>query len=834
MRPIKQLWSTIPGSLLALILVVVLSGTRACPSAQCSCQQHNGRFIIKCSDRDMDAVPAFTAEDTIYDELTLANNRISTVPDDAFKGLNIKYLDLSNNPIDSVAVSAFRGLEALTTTLVLHVNRMTELPTEALSTLGNLQSLELKGFAMSNLPEKAFENLSNLETLTLDSCGLGAVRGSDFTEQQTSLSELNLPNNALTSVPTEAIASLHNLITLNLAQNQIATIASLAFKGVNKLQLLDMSQNGVTSIADDSFADLSATLQELRMHNNHLQDREILPLRVLTNLRVLDLSYNAVANIPTDFFSNMQRLTEADFTKNSLSIIRKSMFGGLRGVVKILRFVENEIEDIESGAFEALSGLQELHLDQQRDLSGKLDEGTFRGLEESLRLLSISEVGFSNSNWPAVKGLTSLRSLYLNNNNIVSVPDSMFLLLTQLTTLDLSYNSISQLSQQALRGLGGSLTSVNLENNDISSLDNCVFYQFDKLDTIRLKDNPLHCDCRLRWLRAWLERYTAFELLAVTWRCASPTQHANAPFAQLSETVLTCETPVTIPECHDLRSTTTTTPQTTTTTATTTTAPHQVWPKTLFMNISDVADTAVTVLWFVNGTTGINGFTVDHQMTNVAIEPQKVECPGMARQCTVTGLDASTTYIICVTLWYNPSNNSRKVCEDVTTKVLALQATSDDSTQMQIILGSILGVIVLVAIVGVISFLMVRRRRRQQENTFFSTTAADGTTVRPRVGYNSKRFSKPKTHTVDLDNESNKQLEKKLEGFSEEERNRIFSILAQPGDCTNTSRTSDTSQRYVPELPPRNTTTDGYMNPVSLRDEEDPHIYFEIPAEGHI
>ena len=833
MRPIKQLWSTIPVPLLALILVVVLSGTRACPSAQCSCQQHNGRFIIKCSDRDMEAIPAFTAEDTIYDELTLANNRISTVPDDAFKGLNIKYLDLSNNPIDSVAVSAFRGLEALTTNLVLHVNRMTELPNEALSTLVNLQSLQLKGFLMATLPEKAFDNLSNLETLTLDSCGLGAVRGSDFMGQQTSLSELNLPNNALTSVPTEAIASLHNLITLNLAQNQIATIASLAFKSVNKLQLLDMSQNGVTSITDDSFADLSATLQELRMHNNHLQDREILPLRVLTNLRVLDLSYNAVANIPTDFFSNMHRLTDADFTKNSLSIIRKSMFGGLRGVVKILRFVENEIEDIESGAFEALSGLQELHLDQQRDLSGKLDEGTFRGLEQSLRLLSISEVGFSNSNWPAVKGLTSLRSLYLNNNNIVSVPDSTFLLLTQLTTLDLSYNSISQLSQQALRGLGGSLTSVNLENNDISSLDNCVFYQFDKLDTIRLKDNPLDCDCRLRWLRAWLERYTAFELLAVTWRCALPTQHANAPFAQLSETVLTCETPVTIPECHDLRSTTTTTPQTTTT-ATTTTAPHQVWPKTLFMNISDVADTAVTVSWFVNGTTGINGFTVDHQMTNVAIEPQKVECPRMARQCTVTGLDASTTYIICVTLWYNPSNNSRKVCEDVTTKVLALQATSDDSTQMQIILGSILGVIVLVAIVGVIAFLMVRRRRRQQENTFFSTTAADGTTVRPRVGYNSKRFSKPKTHTVDLDNESNKQLEKKLEGFSEEERNRIFSILAQPGDCANTSRTSDTSQRYVPELPPRNTTTDGYMNPVSLRDEEDPHIYFEIPAEGHI
>ena len=830
MRPIKQLWSTIPVPLLALILVVVLSGTRACPSAQCSCQQHNGRFIIKCSDRDMEAIPAFTAEDTIYDELTLANNRISTVPDGAFKGLNIKYLDLSNNPIDSVAVSAFRGLEALTTNLVLHVNRMTELPTEALSTLVNLQSLQLKGFLMATLPEKAFDNLSNLETLTLDSCGLGAVRGSDFMGQQTSLSELNLPNNALTSVPTEAIASLHNLITLNLAQNQIATIASLAFKSVNKLQLLDMSQNGVTSITDDSFADLSATLQELRMHNNHLQDREILPLRVLTNLRVLDLSYNAVANIPTDFFSNMHRLTDADFTKNSLSIIRKSMFGGLRGVVKILRFVENEIEDIESGAFEALSGLQELHLDQQRDLSGKLDEGTFRGLEESLRLLSISEVGFSNSNWPAVKGLTSLRSLYLNNNNIVSVPDSMFLLLTQLTTLDLSYNSISRLSQQALRGLGGSLTSVNLENNDISSLDNCVFYQFDKLDTIRLKDNPLDCDCRLRWLRAWLERYTAFELLVVTWRCASPTQHANVLFAQLSETVLTCETPVTIPECHDLRSTTTTTPQTTTTT----TAPHQVWPKTLFMNISDVADTAVTVSWFVNGTTGINGFTVDHQMTNAAIEPQKVECPGMARQCTVTGLDASTTYIICVTLWYNPSNNSRKVCEDVTTKVLALQATSDDSTQMQIILGSILGVIVLVAIIGVIAFLMVRRRRRQQENTFFSTTAADGTTVRPRVGYNSKRFSKPKTHTVDLDNESNKQLEKKLEGFSEEERNRIFSILAQPGDCANTSRTSDTSQRYVPELPPRNTTTDGYMNPVSLRDEEDPHIYFEIPAEGHI
>ena len=834
MKPIKQPRPTIAASLLALILMGVLSGSRACPSAQCSCQQHNGRFIIQCSGNDFDAVPAFTAEDTIYDELTLANNRISTLPDDAFKGLNIKYIDLSDNPITNVAASAFSGLEALTTKLVLHVNGMTALPTEALSTLVNLENLELKGFSMSTLPDNAFDGLSKLQTLMLDSCGLATVRSSDFVKQQTSLLHLNLPNNALTSVPTEAIASLQNMITLNLAENQITTIASLAFNGVNNLQLLDMSQNGITSIADESFADLTDTLQELRMHNNPLTDREILPLRVLTNLRVLDLSYNSVTNIPTNFFSNMQQLTEADFTKNSLTSIRKSMFSGLRGAMKILKFTENEIGDIESGAFEALIGLQELHLDQQRDLSGELDAGTFSGLEQSLRLLSLSQVGFSDSNWPAVTGLTALQSLKLPNNNIVSVPDSTFLLLTQLTNLDLSYNVISQVSQQAVQGLDGSLTSINLENNDISSLDNCVFYQFNELDTIRLKANPLHCDCRLKWLHTWLQRYSQFELSTVMWKCALPARHANALFAQLSESDLTCETAVTIPECHDLRSTTTTTPRTTTTTATTTTVAHQVWPKSLFMNISDVTDTAVTVAWFVNGTGGINAFTVDHQMTNAAIEPQPVDCPGTARRCTVTGLDASTTYSICVTLWYNPANDSQKMCDDVTTKVLALAATSDDSTQMQIILGSILGVVVLIAIIGVIAFIMVRRRRRQQENTFFSTTAADGTTVRPRVGYNSKRFSKPKTHTVDLDNQSNKQLEKKLEGFSAEERDRIFSILAQPGDCANTSRTSDTSQRYVPELPPRNTTTDGYMNPVSLRDEEDPHIYFEIPAEGHI
>ena len=826
MKSHEQAYSTV--SLSLLLLACNLLGTWACPSTQCECESHNGRLIIKCSKKVLDAIPEFSSDVTEYDELTLANNRIRSVPKDAFNGLKIKYLDLSNNPISNIDSEAFSGLESLTTKLVLHVDGMTQFPTTALSTLVNLRNLELKGFAMTILPQNALDNLSKLETLTLKSCQLSEIKSSDFSSQhQFSLLELNLPGNALTSVPTAAIASLQNMATLNLAQNKISTIGLGAFDGVQKLEILDLSKNGVRQISNNGFADLSQTLHVLHLHNNHLNDREIQPLRILGQLRVLDLKYNSIVNIPSGFFTYMQQLKEADFTKNTLSYVTKSIFQGLGDSVKVLNFAENQIAKIESGTFESLKGLEELYLDQQPDLSGVLNERTFGGLEQSLRVLSINRVKFSSGNWAAVKILAGLQTLRLAHNNIINVPDSTFLQLNQMTKLDLSYNDITSLSQKSLYGLQGSLTSINLENNQISTLDNCVFYQFDKLKTIRLKENPLNCDCRLRWLRTWLDRYDAFELLTISWKCAPNLQHANRLFRELSTNDLTCESQVTTPECHDLRSVTQTT--------TTTPPPHHVWPKTLFINISQVSDTSIMVSWIINGTGGINGFTVDHQVTNtVAAAPQKVDCPKMARQCPVTGLEASTTYMVCVTLWYSGSTerDNQKACEDVTTKVPAMHVSTDTSPRMQIILGSILGVLVLIVIVGFIVILIVRYRRRQ-EPSFFSTTTDGTTSPTARVGYNSRRFSKPKSNTVDIDNQSNKQLEKKLEGFTEEERNRILSVLTQPSDCVNTSRVSDTSQRYVPELPPRNTTTDGYLNPVSLRDE-DPHIYFEIPADEYI
>ena len=833
MKPHKQPRSTISVSLLTLMLLCKLSVVWACPSSECSCEINKGRYIVQCNGRGLTAIPKFKSEDTTYDELTLANNDINSLPNDAFKGLKIKYLDLSNNQISTIDSGAFNGLGALTTKLVLHVNQMTQFPTSALSTLANLQLLELKGFAMTSLPENALAGLSKLQILSLKSCGLVDVSSSDLTNQQSTLSELNLLANALTSVPTAAIASLPNLASLNLAGNKIGAINSGDFVGVAKLKKLDLASNGVRTIHENGFTALTNTLLELRLQRNHLHDREILPLNQLGQLRILDLAYNGITNIPSELFTNMKYLEEADFTKNNLSNIKKSMFQGLDDSVKILKFAENQIAEIESGAFEQLHVLEELHLDEQPDLSGVLNADTFGGLEHSLKVLNLNNVKFSTSNWPTVHSLVGLQLLKLAHNNIDNVPDSTFLRLSGLAKLYLSYNKIASVSQAAVNGLQTSLKLIDLSNNQITSLDKCVFYQFDNLATIELKANPLNCDCRLRWLQKWVEtKYDTFTLLSVTWKCASPSEHANVLFRTLSSSDLTCDSSTSTPAtCQDLRTTTTTTG--TAPSTTTTPAPHQVSPTTLFINITDVKDTSMTVTWFVNGTEGITGFTVEHQVLNTEIPPEKTTYPPDARRCPVTGLEASTPYMVCVTLWYSGSidRQSQKACEDIITKVPMMHVIGEDSSRMQIILGSILGVLVLIVIVGVIIMLIMRHRRRR-EPSFFSTSTDSAGLPRARVGYNSRRFSKPKTNTMDIDNQSNIQLEKKLEGFSQEERDRILSVLTQPRECPNTSRTSDSSQRYVPELPPRNTTTDGYLNPVSLRDEQDPHIYFEIPADS--
>lgn len=70
------------------------------------------------------------------------------------------------------------------------------------------------------------------------------------------LTQLDLSQNSLNSVPSVALRDLHHLLILNLNRNKIAAIHGKAFEGLDTLEILTLYENKISSIEADAFKGL--------------------------------------------------------------------------------------------------------------------------------------------------------------------------------------------------------------------------------------------------------------------------------------------------------------------------------------------------------------------------------------------------------------------------------------------------------------------------------------------------------------------------------------------------------------------------------------------------
>ncbi|XP_072255423.1 platelet glycoprotein Ib alpha chain [Pyxicephalus adspersus] len=100
--------------------------------------------------------------------LVLTNNRISTVSDSAFKGLNgLKMLELQKNSIHSLSGEVFNDLKSLDL-LDLSYNQLWELSAHLISGPVSLKQFYLTGNKLTNIPDKFFDGLDSLAYVYLD------------------------------------------------------------------------------------------------------------------------------------------------------------------------------------------------------------------------------------------------------------------------------------------------------------------------------------------------------------------------------------------------------------------------------------------------------------------------------------------------------------------------------------------------------------------------------------------------------------------------------------------------------------------------------------------
>ncbi|KAG9510017.1 Protein slit [Fragariocoptes setiger] len=106
----------------------------------------------------------------------------------------------------------------------------------------------------------------------------------------------------------------------------------------------------------------------------------------------------------------------------------------------------------------------------------------------------------------SLRNLNELTLLDLSNNRLQVLPDQQFVNMTKLQTLILSYNKLQCIQPEAFAGLR-SLRVLALHGNDISIVPQQTYKHLSaSLSHLAIGSNPLYCDCHTRWLAEWIQR----------------------------------------------------------------------------------------------------------------------------------------------------------------------------------------------------------------------------------------------------------------------------------------------------------------------------------------
>ncbi|KAJ7949587.1 putative Leucine-rich receptor-like kinase family protein [Quillaja saponaria] len=295
------------------------------------------------------------------------------------------------------------------------------------------------------------------------------------------------------SIPSE-LQNLSSLQTLDLSWNQNLTAKDLQWLShLSSLRYLNLERVDLSQAVDwlQSINKIVPHLVNLNLANCSLPKINILPrINSSTTLKVLDLFKNNLTSSTLRWVFNVsQNLIDLTLSETWL---QGHIPEGLGNMISLetLYLDGNQLEGGIPKFFQNICGLQSLYLNSNR-LSGDLYESLqqLSCSEKTIIRLDLSSNSFVGS-LPDFERFSSLKSLFLQNNNLIGSFPKYFGNLRHLSSLDLRSNELSGPLPDFI-GLP-SLRSLYLSHNQLNGTLPSTIEQLSSLTSLFLDSNSFN------------------------------------------------------------------------------------------------------------------------------------------------------------------------------------------------------------------------------------------------------------------------------------------------------------------------------------------------------
>ncbi|NXD77529.1 ECM2 protein, partial [Halcyon senegalensis] len=321
---------------------------------------------ISCVNAKLTQIPPISDPDLT--SLDLTGNSITTISDEAFNGIpNLEWIDLSKNNITSPGIGP-----------------------RAFKILKKLKRLYLDGNMLVHIPS-----------------GLPST-----------LEEIKINDNHLHAIDEDGLRDLKNLVTLELEGNKLseANVSPLALYPLKSLSYLRLGRNKFRIIPQG----LPATLEELYLENNQIEEVSEICFNHTRNINVIVLKHNKLEEhrIAPLAWINQENLESIDLSFNKLYHVPSYLPKSLLHLI----LIGNQIERIPGYVFGHMKpGLEYLYLSFNKLTDDGIDPVSFFGAYHSLRELFLDHNELKSVPF-GIDEMRKLRFLRLNNNKIRTVP----------------------------------------------------------------------------------------------------------------------------------------------------------------------------------------------------------------------------------------------------------------------------------------------------------------------------------------------------------------------------------------------------------------------------